>query len=114
RRKGTDRDLESRLRRERLQRHLPCASAIAVAPTAIGRDEKFLAVGVGATSHLSPPYPNGLDREGRGVMVDTDADPPGVLAQIVDTVRDGFAEPFVLEVVNFDSNRPALGLPLPS
>ena len=54
-----------------------------------------------APLHRRAPAANGADRLG-GVVIDADADATGVRADVVNCVRNGFAEFLVDEVVHID------------
>ena len=56
-------------------------------------------------SHLLIPSPDGIDRELRRIVVDPDADPAAVGADVVDAIGDHLAKDPVLEVVIVDLQR---------
>src|SRR5271167_479613 len=57
---------------------------------------------VALASHRVTPAANGVDGELSGVVIDADADATDVGADVIDAVRDRFAEFFVDEVVHVD------------
>src|ERR1700761_2156152 len=57
---------------------------------------------VALASHRVTPATNGVDGELGGVVIDADADATDVGADVIDAVRDRFAEFFVDEVVHVD------------
>src|SRR5277367_2934808 len=57
---------------------------------------------VALASHRVTPAANGVDGELGGVVIDADADATYVGADVIDAVRDRFAEFFVDEVVDVD------------
>src|ERR1700747_3249519 len=65
--------------------------------------------GIALPSHRIAPAANGVDGELSGVVIDADADAAGVRADVVNSVRNGFAEFLVDEVVHVDLVGTALG-----
>src|SRR5918997_6411041 len=63
---------------------------------------------------LVPPTTDRLHREGRRVMVQTDADPAGIGGKIVEAIRHGPAQFLDQEIMHPDFLRLALGGPLPA
>jgi len=98
--------------RQGLQRYLPQAAPAAVASSAIGCDHQRACIGIALDAHLVPPPPDSLNRELRGVVIDTHADPAFVATHVEHAVRDDFAQLGVREVMDVDSFRFALALPL--
>ena len=98
RRKVRHADGESCAVREALQLTFLERGAGAVAAPRIGRDEEFARVGICLLPHVPPPPRNGFDREGRRVVIDTHADPAGVLRQVVHAIRNHLPEHVVQEV----------------
>ena len=88
-REMTDRDGQPCFVGQFLKFPFPQPDAIPVAAAAVGRDQQALGLGIPLAPHRMPPATDALDREGRGVMVDPDADPSGVFRHIVHTVRRG-------------------------
>src|SRR3989304_10360550 len=57
-------------------------------------------VRIARAAHRLPPAADGVDRKARGVVVDADADPAGVLADVVDPIGHGAAKRRDQEVVH--------------
>src|SRR5690606_19835441 len=91
---------------------LPQPRAVAVAATRIGGDEQLRRVGIDVPTHAVPPAANRLNGELGGVVIDAHIDPSLVARDVVDTVRDHFAELSIDEVVGAYGLRVALRLPL--
>ena len=96
---------------ELLQFHLPQAQPRSIAAAAIGRDGEMLGIGIAGRAHQLPPAADRIDCEAGGVVVDADADPAGVLADVVDPVRHGAALAADEEVVDPHFLRLALRTP---
>src|SRR5208283_1156718 len=74
--------------------------------------EQRLGLRVDRLAHNSPPAPNRPHGEAGGVVVDADADVPGIAGEVVDAVGDGLAVLLDDEVVDLDRLGAALGPPL--
>src|ERR1700712_5264098 len=70
--------------------------------------------GIAWRADAAPPGANGLHRERGRVMVDADADPPGIGSEIVDAIRDGPAQLLDQKVMHADFLGLALRSPLSS
>src|SRR5262249_61156685 len=92
-----------------LQLNLPEAHTIAVAATAIGRDQP-LGFGMALLPHRRPPPANGVDSKCSRVVVGADASDIGM--DVVDSIRHRTAQFRIDEVVNVDEFGLALGAPL--
>src|SRR5439155_25042793 len=109
----TDGDGEPGSIREPLQFPLPEADARAVAAAGICRNQQRSRAGIDAAPHVLPPPANRVDRKAGGVVVDPDADPAFVAAQIVHAIGNRFAVPGIAndEVMHADAVRLALSPP---
>ena len=65
-------------------------------------------------AHLLPPAADALHGKLCGVVIGADADPPEVVARVVDAVRDGFASVGIDKIVGFHLGRLALRSPFPA
>src|SRR5690349_7470115 len=91
-----------------LQLALPQPHAGAVAAAAVGGDDQPLGLGVARLAEFAPPAPDALDREGRRVGIQADADPAGVGGEVVDAVGRYLAQPGQLEIMHPHRLGPAL------
>jgi hypothetical protein len=98
--------------RKFLQSDSPESISTAVAAATIGGDHEFLCSWEPRRSHFGPPPADTCNRELRGVVIDTDADPTLIADQIVDSIRNRFAEFLVRKIVDIDFCRSSLWLPL--
>ena len=98
-----------------LQRHLPQPRPLAVASaaSAVIKSRAGSRVDLAAPS-LPPPAPDARTGELGGVVVDANADPALVAAQIIDSLGDGPTQPLVRKVLGTDLLRPATAMPLPA
>src|SRR6202040_4373106 len=110
-RQVADSDGEIEFISELLQFHLPQAQPRSIAATAIGRDGEMIGIGIAGRAHQLPPATDRIDCEAGGVVVDADADPAGVLADVVNPVRHGAALAADEEVVDPHFLRLALRTP---
>src|SRR4249920_75654 len=111
RRQVADSNNEIEFISELLQFHLPQAQPRSIAATAIGRDGEMIGIGIAGRAHQLPPATDRIDCEAGGVVVDADADPAGVLADVVNPVRHGAALAADEEVVDPHFLRLALRTP---
>src|SRR5437016_9728261 len=74
-REVTDLHGQTQLVGQVLQLQSPQAHAVAVASSAVGRDQQTPRTGIQRTTHLQPPAPNALYGELCRVVVDAHADP---------------------------------------
>src|SRR5271166_2279004 len=88
--------------------------ARAVAAAAVGGDYKSRGSWVSGTADFSPPAADRLNRERRCVMIHADADPTGVVGQIVDAIGDRPAQFLDQEVVHPNVLRLTCGTPFPT
>src|SRR5258708_6544305 len=100
-------DLQSELATQLRQTPFPQMTPSAVAAPAVGGNEQPRRAWVAATTHFAPPATNTLHGKFGGVMIAADTDPAFVAPEIVDPIRDGFAQFLVDEIIDFDF----LGLP---
>src|SRR5436190_21812538 len=87
RRKMTHRDGEPGAIGELLQFPLPQAQARSVAPTGIRSDQQRVALAIGRSAHLLPPPSNRLHGKAGGVVIDSDAHPAFIAAEVVAAIR---------------------------
>src|SRR2546426_8053970 len=85
-----------------------------VTAACVGGDEQPLGLTVDGPSHRVPPAPDGRHRELCRVVIDADAHPAGVLAEVVNTVWDGSPQFGDQEVVDLDLLRISLRPPFPA
>src|ERR1700733_13036595 len=109
-----DADEQPRLVGEALQLDLPQSCPYAVTASTVRSDEQLGRCRVGRPTHPRPPLPDRGDREGGRVVIGADRNPPLVLREIVDPVRDRLALGEAGEVVRVDAHGVSLRLPLPS
>jgi hypothetical protein len=102
RREMEDNDGQSQLVRQFLEFNLPEAHAGSVASATVGGDRQSMGVGVAMAPHGGPPGAYRVDREGGGVVVDADTDPPFVGGDVIDAIGRGAAELRVDEVADAD------------
>ena len=107
-----DRDRQARAIGKALQFPFPQPQSRTVAAPRIGRDPQVRGRRVGRTTHAFPPTADGVHREVGGVVVDADADPALVAAQVVDPVGNRLALGRDDEVVDLHALRLALRTPL--
>jgi len=109
----TDGDGESGPIREPLQFPFPEANARAVAAAGVRRDHQRSRTGIRAATHVLPPAADGIDRKAGRVVVNPDADPAFIAAQIVDAVGNRSAVPGIAneKVVHADAVGFALAPP---
>src|SRR5580692_3511088 len=94
-----------------LQGHFPQTRAIAVAAASVCRDQEFLCPWKPLCPHALPPALNRSSCELRCVAMNSHADPALIVHQIINPVRNRFAQCGVLEVMNANFLRLALGPP---
>jgi len=104
-------DAQADVIRQLLQRHLPQADAVAVAPPGIGCDQQPLGLRVKRRTHLAPPAADRLGAEQGGVVVDAHAYPALIGRQVVHPRRRDLAQLLVQEVLGADFLGAACGLP---
>src|SRR6266511_2515093 len=109
----TDGDGEPGPIREPLQFPLPEADARPVAAAGVCRNHQRSRAGIDVATHVLPPPANRVDRKARGVVVDPDADPAFVAAQIVHAVGNRLPVPGIAndEVMHANAVRLALSSP---
>ena len=95
----------------RCSAHLPQTNSIAVAATAIRRDQKARGLWIDWLSHLPPPAADAVHGELRRVVINTHAYPALVGSQIVHTIRRGFSKCRIDEIVHAHLDRRFLLLP---
>ena len=113
RREMADRDPQAQVVRQTLQHHFPQPWPIAVAAPGIGGDQEPAGSRIDQRPHLFPPAPDTHTGELGGVVVDANADPALVAAQIIDSLGDRLTQPLVRKVLGTDLLRPATAMPLP-
>ena len=110
--KMTHGDFQSELAAQLRQTPFPQMTPRAVAASAVGGNEQPRRARVAAMTHFAPPATNTLHGKFGGVMIAADTDPAFVALEIVDPIRDGFAEFLVDEIIDFDFLGLAFGAPL--
>jgi hypothetical protein len=65
----TRRNVQTHLRRQRLQLHLPQSNPVTVASSSVGTNQQFLGLGINTLSHAQPSAPNTGNRKTRRVMI---------------------------------------------
>ena len=113
-REVADRDRESGPVREALKFPLPKAWSRSVTATAIGCDQECLGSRIGRSAHPTPPTADRVDREAASIVIDSYADPALVSAQVVDSIRNGFAPVGNHKVVDTNGLRRSLRPPFPA
>src|SRR6202142_1001654 len=97
---------------EALQFKFPQSHPRAVRSAAIGGDHQAARERIANMADVLPPSADRLNREGRRVVVDPDADPARVGGEIINSVRHGAAELLDQEIVHAHFLRVALLAPL--
>src|SRR6516164_5383071 len=87
-REVADHDVQAGLAGQLAQAGLPGPGPVAVRSAGIGGDQQHPGTGVVVPAAGGPPAAQGLDRELGGVVIDPDADPPGVTGQVIYPVRN--------------------------
>ena len=85
---------------EVLQARLPKPVATAVAAAAVGSDQEFGGIWMGLLPHVLPPAFDAGHREFCRIVIDAHAYPALVASDVVDPVRNGFAELLVDEIMD--------------
>src|SRR5450755_4602506 len=98
---------------EFLQFGLPQVGAAGVAAAAVSSDRQARRFGVALLAEVLPPRADRVDREGAGVMGDTNAEHPLVGVDVEHAVRDRVPQILVLEVVAANLHRSPGRLVLP-
>ncbi len=111
RREVADMNWQTQVGGQGLHGHLPQARAATVAPAAIGRDQQFTCLSMRLIAHLVPPAPNRFGGKPSRIMIRPDTDPALILGQIIDAIRDRFAQVLVDKVMHQDFERFTTGLP---
>ena len=70
--------------------------------SAAAGDHQASASGIALPSHEFAPAANGVYRKFGSVVIDADADPADICADVIDSIRSDFAEFLVDEVMNLD------------
>ena len=91
RRQMANRDRNSGSSSELLQFDFPKAQAHAIAAAAIGGDHQTTGRRIRFGAHRLPPAANGLDGKRRRIMIDSDADPADIVAEVVDAIGNSLA-----------------------
>ena len=92
--------IESQFVGEALQFAFPEFHPGAVAAAAVGRDRQTAGLGIARQAQLLPPAPDTLDREGRRIGIDADADPAMVGGDVVDSIGRHLAQFGDLEIMH--------------
>ena len=111
-RKVTDHQPHSQIVGQALQADLPKPAARAVAAAAIGGDQHFTGPTEAAAAHACPPATDTVGGEVRRVVVDPDADPALIIANIVNAVGNHLPQRLVCKVMYSDRLGLALRAPL--
>src|SRR6185312_13330604 len=109
-----NRDGELELIGQLLKLDFPETYTLTVAAATVSRDHQAFGFGMTLLSHRPPPSADRVDGEGGGVVIRADADPPDIVGDVVDAVRDGAAQLGVDEVVDVDEFRRSVAPPLPA
>ena len=109
-----NRDGELELIGQLLKLDFPETHTIPIAAATVSRDHQAFGFGMTLLSHRSPPSADRVDSEGGGVVIRADADPPDVIGDVVDAVRDGAAQLGVDEVVDVDEFGRSAAPPFPA
>ena len=114
RRKVTHRNRQALFCREGLQLALPQRETIPVAAPAVCADQKATRARIAGPTHVLPPLADALDCKFGGVAAHPHVDPPGVLADVVDTVRHGLGHLRIGKIVREHLDRISFRAPLPA
>ena len=98
----TDRNRQADLIGHGLERHLPEATAPAVAATAIGGHQERLRLRRDVAPSLLPPPAQGRRGTLGGVVINAYTDPPVIGGHIVDPIRNRLAQVRIGEIVRPD------------
>src|SRR3989304_1866252 len=101
------------LRRPPPKLMLPEAPTVGIAPAPVSADQELPRLRVFQRAIASPPSPQALNREGRGVMVLSNVDPSGVPSDIVNSIGNSFAQQWVNKVMHVHGFRARLWVALP-
>ena len=96
-----------------LQFPFPQTHAHAIASSAVSGDEQRICARVDPPSHVPPPPAYGIDCECRSVVINTNAHPTLVRADIVHAIRDGLTLFAVKKIMNAYLFRIAFRAPFP-
>jgi PKD repeat protein len=111
-RKMADYQPHAHVVRQALQTDLPEPAPRTVA-AAVSSDQQFAGVPETSATHTCPPATDAVGGELRRVVVNADADPSLVIADVVDAIGDHLAQCLIHKVMHPDRLRLALGPPLP-
>src|SRR5678815_453185 len=109
RRKMPHVDRDTDLIGELLEFHLPQPIATGIAPSAIGRDEERVRLGICHLAHMPPPASDGFDRKLGGIVIDSYTDPALIVRRIVHSIGANLPQLFVREIVCLDAFRLPFG-----
>ena len=112
--KVADVDGNAQMRGQGLQGHLPQSATAPIAPATIRHDQKFTRLAMTFQAQLPPPPPDRFRRKLSGIVIDAHTDPPLILGEIINAVRNGFAQVFVQKVMDPDFDRLTVRLPFAS
>lgn len=107
-------DRDTDLIGELLEFHLPQPIAAGIAPSAIGRDEDRMRLGIRHLAHMPPPASDGFDRKLGGVVIDPHTDPALIMRRIVHPIGTNLPQLLVRKIVCLDAFRLPFGLIVPS
>ena len=113
-RQMTNDQSEAGLVGEPLELGLPQPAAGAVAAAAVCGDDQAVGGEVACFAHLLPPAADRVDGKGGGVVIDPNAHPTAIRADVIDPVRDGLAQLRDQEIVGPHRFGLALGAPCPA
>src|SRR5260370_24476106 len=82
--------------------NLTKADAIAIRAAPVPGPQPALGFRIALLPHGLPPPADGIDRKGRRIGICSDADPAGVVVDIVYAVRHGSFQPGINEVVHIE------------
>ena len=109
--KMADHDFQSFAVGPLLKAFFPEPAPRAVASSSVGEDKNFTSFGAGPFSGFSLPAADASDCKFGGVVVGSDVDPASVLACVVDSVGSHLAFFLINEIVGFDFQWAAFGIP---
>ena len=78
--------------RQCLQFYFPQTNTVSIASPTVGSHQEARCFWITLLSHGQPPPAYCVDGEAGGIVIATNADPPLVIANIVDAIRDGASQ----------------------
>src|ERR1017187_1647358 len=111
---GANRGGEFEVVLQLLKLDFPESHTMPVAAATISRDHQTFGFGMTLLSHRPPPSADRVDGKGGGVVIGADADPPDIVGDVVDAVRNRTAQLRVDEVVDVDEFGRSVASPFPA